>query len=118
MHIPESHRKGSGMALVLERTELESDERQRAKSLQRLVDALGDAETSELNKGDFAALFALSVRLLELDQKTTARLFKISRPTISRWETGVSAPHPIARPSVFQLLKKVAQEKLRQHSAG
>jgi transcriptional regulator with XRE-family HTH domain len=34
-----------------------------------------------------------------------AALAKVSWPTMQRWLRGVHAPHPIARPSVYQALE-------------
>lgn len=104
-------------ALLIEdvRPALLAAEQARETGLRELIVLLERAEQADMSRADFTELFSLSVRQLELDQETVARSFKISRPTISRWESGASAPHPLGRKPVFRLLRNVAKEKLRRH---
>ena len=88
----------------------------RVSSLEGLISALQAVQQGDLDREEFSHLFKLAVRVLELDQETVAREFKISRPTVSRWESGASAPHPLGRKPVFQLFGQLAKRKLRQHS--
>ena len=90
----------------------------RVESLRELHDALRDAEREDLSREEFGGLFSLAMKVLELDQELAARMLKASRPTISRWIAGVSAPHPLARPTVFREFRKVAAERLRQHESS
>ncbi len=90
-------------------------EQARVESLRNLIVLLGQAEKADVDRQEFSRLFRLSTHVLELDQETVAQSFRISRPTISRWESGRSAPHPLGRGPVFQLLKKLAKSRLRQH---
>jgi hypothetical protein len=106
-------------ALLIEdaETQIEEQDQVRVQSLERLISLLGDVQQLDLEREDFSRFFSLAVRVLELDQETVAREFKISRPTVSRWESGISAPHPLGRKPVFQLFGRLAKAKLRQHHA-
>lgn len=90
-------------------------ERVRVESLNDLVSRLKEAMRYDLDRQEFSLLVRRSRRILELDQYDVSRAFKISRPTVSRWESGESAPHPIGRKPVLQVLRKLAMGKLRQH---
>jgi len=103
------------LSLLAENPAIKTQEDTRMESLELLISLLQKAQKADLIRQEFAALFSYSVNVLELDQETVARKFKISRPTVSRWETGASAPHQLGRKPVFMLLQKIAKEKLRQH---
>lgn len=90
----------------------------RVASLEELKAVLTDAADRDVKRDEFRDLFALSIRVLELDHDSAAKLFKTSRPTISRWAAGQSAPHHLGRPAVFRMLRKVANDRLRQHTAS
>jgi hypothetical protein len=92
-------------------------ERARVQALEELKSYLVDAEGRDVKREEFSDLFALSIRVLELDHETAARMFKTSRPTVSRWTAGLSAPHLLGRPAVFRALRKVATDKIKQHAA-
>jgi DNA-binding transcriptional regulator YiaG len=94
--------------------EVVNHESDRVKVLQHLIDLL---KTSSTEKTDFTRVFKMCLRVLELDHEFLAREFKISRPTVSRWEAGVSAPHQLGRKPVYQALLKIANAKHRQHGA-
>jgi len=87
----------------------------RKNSLQGLTKILIEAQKIELDRESFGKIFAHAIKVLELSHNEVAREFKISRPTVSRWEAGISAPHPLGRKPVFQLFEKLAKAKLRQH---
>lgn len=91
-------------------------EEARVKSLETLRAMLSNAETVDVNREHFTRLFVHSVRTLELSQDEVAGIMKASRPTVSRWLAGTAAPHRVGRPSVFRELRKVANDKIRQHS--
>jgi DNA-binding transcriptional regulator YiaG len=93
-------------------------EEARVKSLEQLRDILAQAEKIDVERELFHRLFVLAIRVLELDQDTAARIMKASRPTVSRWASGQAAPHRVGRSSVFRELRKVANDKLRQHSSA
>jgi hypothetical protein len=66
---------------------------------------------------EFSRLFAHSLSVLEVDDATLARMFRVSRPTIGRWARGDSAPHPIGRKPVFDQLINLARLKLKYYTA-
>lgn len=92
-------------------------EETRIKSLERLKELLAQAEKIDVDRNLFRKLFVVAIRVLELDQVATSRITKASRPTVSRWISGHAAPHRVGRSSVFRELRKVAGDKLRQHSS-
>lgn len=92
-------------------------ERRRVESLDDLRACLSELENREVKREEFCELLSLSLRILELDHDAAATLLMTSRPTISRWVSGHSAPHRLGRPAVFRALRKVAAERLRQHGA-
>jgi DNA-binding transcriptional regulator YiaG len=96
----------------------EAAEQARVKSLEQLRDVLASAEKNDVGRDAFHTLFVIALRMLELDQDTAARIMKASRPTVSRWMSGQAAPHRVGRPSVFRELRKVANDRLRQHSSA
>jgi hypothetical protein len=100
------------------RGSLRESEPARVQSLRRLYDTLVEAERADVDRREFSELFSSAMKILELDQEPVARLLKASRPTISRWAAGLSAPHPLARPTVFRELRKVAADRLRQHESA
>jgi hypothetical protein len=89
-------------------------ERSRVDSLRQFVAELDEALKNDISRDKFTALFALAVTVLELDDEAAALRFKTSRPSISRWTNGQSAPHAVARPYVFRELRKVANERIRR----
>jgi hypothetical protein len=94
--------------------EVVTHEPARVRVLRNLIYIL---KTSSTEKTMFTQVFKSGLEVLELDQEFVAREFKVSRPTVSRWMTGVSAPHQLGRKPVYQALLKIANAKLRQHSA-
>lgn len=93
-------------------------ENTRIVSLNDLVFRLQEAQRNNLERQEFSQLFSYSISTLELDQETVARKFKISRPTVSRWRTGTSAPHQLGRKPVFTTFEKMAKEKIRQYKTS
>ncbi len=102
--------------LLFEEVEIQIKERvpARVETLRYFISYMAKAEKSDLDRKEFSHIFANALSVLELNHETVARLLKISRPTVSRWESGISAPHPIGRKPVFHLFKQMAQAKLRQ----
>lgn len=92
---------------------LESERRQ-VDVLQDLIGKLRKAPTEDAKV--FAELFGLATEMLHVDDLQLARVFKVSRPTIGRWARGESAPHPLGRGPVFQILLKMAETEIRRHS--
>jgi hypothetical protein len=69
---------------------------------------MSDAKSLRRNRETFTDAFRKAVEGLDRDVVCTA--VKISRPTYDRWLSGLTVPHPVARPSVFTAL-----EALRGH---
>jgi hypothetical protein len=105
------------MATLVASPHFAEAERARVQILEELKDYLLDAEQRDVKREEFSDLFALSIRVLELDHETAARMFKTSRPTVSRWVAGLSAPHLLGRPAVFRALRKVVNDRIKQHAA-
>lgn len=61
----------------------------------------------------FQSLFTGAQNLLELDDAELAKMFQVSRPTINRWATGRTAPHPLARRAVMDALHRAIGERRR-----
>lgn len=106
------------LARVEEETllDFEAFEKDRIRSLKSLLTYLKEIQKKNITKEEFTSIFCNSIRTLELDQETISRKLKISRPTVSRWETGKSTPHQLGRKPVFMLFETIAKEKLRQHN--
>jgi hypothetical protein len=92
--------------------ELVDSARDRIESLDALVKRL-DGFREEDERAEFTRLFNDAALILELSDVDLARLFKISRPTAGRWGRGESAPHPLGRKAVFDVLEREAKKKLR-----
>ena len=86
--------------------------RGRADSLDALIARLA-AFGEDSSRPEFTELFRDAALILELMDDDLARLFKISRPTASRWRSGDSAPHPVGRKAVFDVLGHEAKRKRR-----
>ncbi len=58
----------------------------------------------------FAKIVSNAMHFLNLSDRDMAERFSISRPSVTRWRTGVSAPHPAMRRPVFDhLLRMIAK---------
>ncbi|MDE2403409.1 MAG: hypothetical protein KGM17_01675 [Sphingomonadales bacterium] len=89
--------------------ELESRRREMYRALAaKLCSASADPESV-----DFGAVFRLSQKVLERTDLDMSRMFKVSRPTISRWTRGITAPHPVMRRAMFDLLQAQLRERLK-----
>lgn len=110
------------MSTALRRSSYLSDqlmsehEAQRVRTLQELGQSLRrfprDAEASA-----FSSLLHDAQLVLELSDVDLARMLGVSRPTIGRWARGDSAPHPLGRGPVFEVLAEIAEERLKRHLA-
>jgi transcriptional regulator with XRE-family HTH domain len=70
--------------------------------------------TPEFLSGDeFQNLLIEGMDLFNLDDEDCARLFDVSRPTITRWRNGSTAPSRVVRRLVSDVLKKQATKRLR-----
>ncbi|MFM5906286.1 MAG: hypothetical protein ACKOPO_01645 [Novosphingobium sp.] len=100
-------------ALEQSASELESRRREMYRALaEKLCLAIADSEGV-----DFGATFRLSQKVLEKSDLEMSRLFKVSRPTVGRWSRGITAPHPMMRRAVYELLQSQLQERLRANRA-
>jgi DNA-binding XRE family transcriptional regulator len=61
----------------------------------------------------FQSLLTYAQNMLELEDTELAKMLQVSRPTINRWVTGRTAPHPLARRAVMDALSKVIGERKR-----
>jgi hypothetical protein len=86
--------------------------RDRLDALKALVDRLDRFRPDDVRL-EFTRLFNEAALVLELSDVSLADLFKISRPTAGRWMRGDSAPHPLGRSAVFDVLMREAKGKLR-----
>ncbi|MBC8114350.1 MAG: hypothetical protein H7062_08240 [Candidatus Saccharimonas sp.] len=85
---------------------------ERVVVLQTLVAEL-QGFPEESSRLEFTRQFNDARMVLEQSDTDLARLFRISRPTASRWRSGDSAPHDLGRKAVFNALARVAKDKLR-----
>lgn len=64
---------------------------------------------------EFKNILTEGMELLDLADEDCARLFDVSRPTVTRWRNGSTAPHRAMRRLLSDVLKKEATKRLRQH---
>lgn len=74
----------------------------------RLQNALESAD-----KDLFCSVFADAQRRLRMDDNELAKILQVSRPTVGRWASGVTAPHPIGRKPVLEFLIKRVESSIR-----
>jgi predicted DNA-binding transcriptional regulator AlpA len=88
----------------------------REEMLERLVQLLRHYDGYDRSdRSSFAELIRAAQLVLEIDDRELAHRLGVSRPTINRWASGDTAPHPIARPGVVSELEDWANEKLKFH---
>lgn len=71
---------------------------------------LGLLEKGECHPDDdalFAECIRESMRVLDLSFLQLATLFSMSLPSVKRWTSGMTAPHPSMRAPVYQTLQNV-----------
>lgn len=105
--------EGSRPGEQLERA-LPRHERCRVLTLQRLVQAL-QSFPAEAERQEFSRLFFHAQSVLEIDDTELASALRVSIPTIGRWASGQSAPHPFGRGPVLLFLADLAESKLKRH---
>ena len=106
------------MKAAFSRSVLIEHERTRVQTLQQLLEALGSFEAGSDDDVEFAALFCDAQTILELDDYELGNLFRVSRPTVSRWARGETAPHAVGRKSIFDVLAEQVETRLKRHSAS
>jgi transcriptional regulator with XRE-family HTH domain len=89
-------------------------EAERVKMLELLAGTLRSFNGVE-DREAFSRLFHAAQTILEFDDLELARALRVSRPTVSRWTRGESAPHPLGREPALRLLADMADAKLRRH---
>lgn len=82
------------------------------EALDDLIAQLGAASISE-DEFDFGGLLRAAKQLLRLDNDQLAEILNVSRPTVSRWIRGLSAPHPLGRKAIFDALKFRAEATVK-----
>jgi DNA-binding XRE family transcriptional regulator len=114
-----AHGRRVGMATlaVCVFDEIVRDNAPRAAVLEQLIAQL-DGFSSEDDRETFVHVFKDAKAILELSDLELAKLLRVSRPTIGRWERGESAPSQLARRPVFMALARIARSKLKVHNGG
>lgn len=84
-------------------------------ALASFIAALEGADSQD--DATFQALLAQGIESLQLVDKDIAHAFTVSRPTVTRWRNGESAPHPALRKPVFDWLERRARTMNRRSSS-
>ena len=63
---------------------------------------------------EFQGILTEGMELLDLTDEACARLFDVSRPTVTRWRNGSTAPVRAMRRLLSAVLKKEVTKRLRQ----
>lgn len=63
---------------------------------------------------DFRTAVRFAIDHLGIPVDELVEAFGISTATVSRWKSGKSRPHRMARPAVYDWLKKKAEEQYRR----
>ncbi len=95
---------------------LSEHERTRVHALEELATSLKGFASTE-DRAAFSRLFSDAQAILELDDSELAGMLRVSRPTISRWARGESAPHSLGREPALRLLADLVDSRLKRHSA-
>jgi len=62
----------------------------------------------DLPRFDFQTAVQLGLKITQTTDADFAKLVGVSRPTVTRWKTGKSAPHSILQPNIYTALRKLA----------
>ncbi len=81
------------------------------EQLTHFIKQIKKADTE--SDSDFHAVAKASEELLLLSDKDLARELRVSRPTVSRWRTGATAPVPFARKMVYDFLIKRTRQAIK-----
>ena len=100
------------MSIDIEKAVVEFD-RDRLSIYEALLGELLNARR-ETESADFAGLFRRVQSVLGRSDLHMSRLFKVSRPTVNRWNRGVTKPHPLLRQAVFDTLLAEVKDALKQ----
>jgi len=84
----------------------------RREQLKRLLDYL-ECYDAGSGKREFGEVLLEAQSKLELSDLDLAHMFRVSRPTANRWIRGETAPHPIARKPVIDVLVALTRRRLK-----
>ena len=70
--------------------------------------------TAPLMHNEFRGVLMEGMELLDLTDENCARLFDVSRPTVTRWRNGSTTPHHVMRRLLSDVLKKEATKRQKQ----
>jgi transcriptional regulator with XRE-family HTH domain len=87
-----------------------------AAALQAVANQLTGKPSSE-DDALFADLVREAMAALELSDSDLARQFGMSRPSVTRWRNGRTAPHPAMRAKVFKALLTRVRSRMRDSIA-
>ncbi|MGE3681238.1 MAG: hypothetical protein AB7G93_05875 [Bdellovibrionales bacterium] len=83
-------------------------------SLEQLTQFIKQIREADIESdADFHAIAQASEELLLLSDKELGRELRVSRPTVSRWRAGVTAPVPFARKMVYDYLMKRTRQAIK-----
>jgi len=68
-----------------------------------------------LTDSGFQSILMEGMELLDFADEDCARLFDVSRPTVTRWRNGSTVPHRAMRRLLSNVLKKETRKRLRLH---
>ena len=83
--------------------------------LETFIKNLSMHETT-INSNAFQEILTEGMDSLDLTDEACARLFDVSRPTVTRWSNGSTAPHRAMHQILSNMLGKEAKKRLRQHN--
>jgi hypothetical protein len=92
--------------------EVEAFDRKRHEIFGALVQELASA-SSDPEAAEFGRVFHHAQSVLGKTDLQMSLLFKVSRPTVGRWARSVTAPHPMLRKAVFDVLLGEAKQALK-----
>lgn len=83
-------------------------------SLEQLTQFIEQIRNADLESdADFHSIARASAEILLLTDKELGRELRVSRPTVSRWRAGTTAPVPFARKMVYDFLIKRTRQAIK-----
>lgn len=79
------------------------------KKIQALVHMLESANVDD--DGTFAVVVDAFCAVAGFSDLDLANSFGMSRPGVTRWRRGVTAPHPVMRPAIVRTLVKLVTDR-------
>lgn len=74
-------------------------------------------QASVKNDVEFCELLNTGMKLMSLSDDYCARIFDVSRPSVTRWRNASTKPHAVIRKLVFRELTKEAKKRIRQQDS-